>query len=108
VIIAATPSRSGEQVDERGEGFDIGGRGAGSHFTGFPGGFDTSLDAAAIIATIGGETDADRDFSVMGATDPQPVTVELPDPGPSGAGFPPVPVPLEVSRFAPISDICSL
>ncbi len=40
--------------------------GSGSHFTGFPGVFGTSLSFADVVAQIGGQTDPDHDFSVMG------------------------------------------
>jgi thiosulfate dehydrogenase len=39
---------------------------SGSHFTGFPGLFGSSLGVEALVAQIGGETDPDHDFSAMG------------------------------------------
>jgi thiosulfate dehydrogenase len=40
--------------------------GSGSHFTGFPGVFGTSLSPAEVIAQLSGQVDPEHDFSVMG------------------------------------------
>jgi len=68
----ATNERSGDDTWRCKEchGWDYqgadGAYGSGSHFTGFGGVFGSSLSVEALVAQIGGQTDPEHDFSVMG------------------------------------------
>ncbi|NQV05766.1 c-type cytochrome, partial [bacterium] len=68
----ATNERSGKDTWRCKEchGWDYmgadGAYGSGSHFTGFPGVFGTSLSEEDLVAQISGEVDPDHDFSIIG------------------------------------------